>query len=52
MTGNYKIFAGVVIGDGSIVEDYCIIGSAAAGEKGRRTRDDDRRGGPSCVPTR
>ena len=33
MTGNYKIFAGVVIGDGSIVEDYCIIGAPPRGKK-------------------
>jgi acetyltransferase-like isoleucine patch superfamily enzyme len=33
MTENYKIFAGVVIGDGSIVEDYCIIGAPPRGKK-------------------
>jgi acetyltransferase-like isoleucine patch superfamily enzyme len=33
MTENYKIFAGVVIGDGSVVEDYCIIGAPPRGKK-------------------
>ena len=33
MTENYKIFAGVVIGDESIVEDYCIIGAPPRGKK-------------------
>ena len=33
MTENYKIFAGVVIGDGSVVEDYCIIGAPPRAKK-------------------
>lgn len=33
MTENYKIFSGVVIGDGSFVEDYCIIGTPPRGKK-------------------
>ena len=33
MTENYKILAGVVIGNGSIVEDYCIIGAPPRGKK-------------------
>ena len=33
MTENYRIFAGVVIGDDSIVEDYCVIGAPPRGKK-------------------
>jgi len=33
MAGNYKIFAGVVIGGGSTVEDYCVIGAPPRGKK-------------------
>ncbi len=33
MTGTYKVLAGVVIGNGSIVEDYCIIGALPRGKK-------------------
>ncbi len=33
MTGTYKVLAGVVIGDGSTVEDYCIIGAPPRGKK-------------------
>jgi len=33
MAGNYKIFAGVVIGGGSTVEDYCVIGTPPRGKK-------------------
>jgi acetyltransferase-like isoleucine patch superfamily enzyme len=33
MAGNYKIFAGVVIGVGSTVEDYCVIGTPPRGKK-------------------
>lgn len=33
MTENQKIFAGVVIGDGSVVEEYCIIGAPPRGKK-------------------
>ena len=33
MDGNYKIFAGVVIGGGSTVEDYCVIGTPPRGKK-------------------
>jgi len=33
MAGNYKIFAGVVIGGGSTVEDYCVIGALPRGKK-------------------
>ena len=33
MTDNYKIHEGVVIGNGSIVEDYCIIGALPRGKK-------------------
>jgi len=33
MTENYKIHDGVVIGNGSIVEDYCIIGVPPRGKK-------------------
>jgi len=29
----YRIFAGVAIGDGSVVEDYCIIGAPPRGKK-------------------
>jgi acetyltransferase-like isoleucine patch superfamily enzyme len=29
----YRIFAGVAIGDGSVVEDYCIIGTPPRGKK-------------------
>jgi acetyltransferase-like isoleucine patch superfamily enzyme len=30
---NYRIFAGVLIGDGSVVEDYCVIGAPPRGKK-------------------
>ena len=30
---NYKLFAGVVIGDLSVIEDFCIIGSPPRGKK-------------------
>ena len=33
ITKNYKIFAGVVISNDSIVEDYCIIGTPPRGKK-------------------
>ena len=33
MTETYRIFAGVAIGDGSVVEDYCIIGAPPRGKK-------------------
>lgn len=33
MTETYKIFAGVVIGDGASIEDYCIIGTPPRGKK-------------------
>lgn len=33
MVDTYKIFAGVLFGDGSIVEDYCIIGAPPRGKK-------------------
>lgn len=33
MAETYRIFAGVVIGDGSIVEDYCVIGAPPRGKK-------------------
>ena len=33
MTGTHKIFPGVTIGSGSIVEDYAIIGSPPRGKK-------------------
>ena len=33
MTENYKVFAGVVIGDGSVVEEYCILGTPPRGKK-------------------
>jgi acetyltransferase-like isoleucine patch superfamily enzyme len=33
MTENYRIFAGVVIGGGSIIEDYCILGVPPRGKK-------------------
>jgi acetyltransferase-like isoleucine patch superfamily enzyme len=34
MTVTHKIFPGVTLGDGSIVEDYCIVGSPPRGKKG------------------
>jgi len=33
MTDAHKIFPGVMLGDGSIVEDYCIVGSPPRGKK-------------------
>jgi acetyltransferase-like isoleucine patch superfamily enzyme len=33
MTENCRIFAGVVLGDGSTVEDYCVIGAPPRGKK-------------------
>ena len=33
MTNNYRIFPGVTMGEGSIVEDYCIIGALPRGKK-------------------
>jgi acetyltransferase-like isoleucine patch superfamily enzyme len=33
MTENYKVFVGVEIGDGSVIEDYCIIGSPPRGKQ-------------------
>ena len=33
MTDTQKIFPGVTLGDGSIVEDYCIVGSPPRGKK-------------------
>jgi acetyltransferase-like isoleucine patch superfamily enzyme len=33
MTDTHKIFPGVTLGDGSIVEDYCIVGSPPRGKK-------------------
>ena len=33
MAENYRIFAGVRIGDGSVVEDFCIIGAPPRGKK-------------------
>lgn len=33
MPENRKIFAGVVLGDGSVVEDYCILGTPPRGKK-------------------
>ena len=33
MTVTYKIFPGVTLGAGSIVEDYCIVGSPPRGKK-------------------
>lgn len=33
MTETYKIFAGVVIGEGASIDDYCIIGAPPRGKK-------------------
>jgi acetyltransferase-like isoleucine patch superfamily enzyme len=33
MTDTHKIFHGVTLGDGSVVEDYCIVGSPPRGKK-------------------
>jgi len=33
VTETYRIFTGVAIGDGSVVEDYCIIGAPPRGKK-------------------
>ena len=33
MTDTHKIFPGVTLGDGSVVEDYCIVGSPPRGKK-------------------
>ena len=33
MTDNYRIFPGVTLGDGSVVEEYCIVGSPPRGKK-------------------
>ena len=33
MTDTHKIFPGVTLGDGAVVEDYCIIGSPPKGKK-------------------
>lgn len=33
MNGNCRMFEGVVIGEGSVVEDYCVIGAPPRGRK-------------------
>lgn len=33
MTNTHKTFPGVTLGDGSVVEDYCIVGSPPRGKK-------------------
>lgn len=33
MTGHYRIFPGVVVGEGSVIEDYCIIGAPPRGKQ-------------------
>lgn len=33
MTATHKIFPGVTLGDGSVIEDYCIVGSPPRGKK-------------------
>ena len=33
MTVSYRIFPAVVIGEGSIIEDYCIIGAPPRGKR-------------------